>query len=81
MQLLNDKYEVIAEKQDINTFSFEKIKKGEYFVRLLIWDIKNPQWSCGNIFYKKEHDLVFFYDKKIDIINNLNIPNINFDIN
>ena len=81
VQLLNDKYEVIAEKQDINTFSFEKIKKGEYFVRLLIWDIKNPQWSCGNIFYKKEHDLVFFYDKKIDIINNLNIPNINFDIN
>jgi hypothetical protein len=78
--LLNEKFDVISNIQDKNIFSFNNIKNGKYFLRLLIWDINKPQWSFGDIYHKKEHDKVIFYDKEINIIQKENIKDINFNI-
>lgn len=64
VQLLSKDGTIIREtvlEQDQQTYSFKKIKAGEYMVRAIIDRNKNGQWDPGNYIERRQPEPVYYY--------------------
>jgi uncharacterized protein (DUF2141 family) len=59
-QLLNAKYEVIAESLS-KKITFENLVPGEYLIRTILDSNANNKWDTGNYFLNQEPEAVIFY--------------------
>jgi len=64
-QLLNTKYEVIAESTS-KKITFENLNPGEYFIRTIIDTNNNKIWDPGNYYLNQEPETVIFYKDEKD---------------
>ncbi|MBL6446086.1 Ig-like domain-containing protein [Fulvivirga sp. 29W222] len=61
VQLINSKYEVIAEEVNGKTFQFKNIEPSEYRIRILVDSNLNGIWDSGNVKNNQEPEPVIFY--------------------
>lgn len=71
LQLLDKSFNVIKQARNRSTVSFEYIKPGDYFLRLIIDRDNNGFWSPGNILKGEPTEDVVFYqsEKKTNVVN------------
>ena len=49
VQLLDSKMSVVKEHQNIKAYTFDEVKPGEYYIRVLIDENNNGKWDMGDI--------------------------------
>ena len=68
LQLLNDKYEVVAQlTSPKNTFRFDRLAPGRYRLRVLIDQSGDGRWYGGDPLLKQPAEPVFVYPKLLEI--------------
>ncbi|WPP48125.1 Ig-like domain-containing domain [Catalinimonas niigatensis] len=75
IQLLDSKYEVVAETQPTNnSYTIELVPPGSYHIRILVDEDQNGEWERGNILENKNSEPVYFYtdEEVIDLRANWN---------
>ena len=78
LQLVDKKFNVIAELQNTRNYEFKEIEPGKYFIRVLIDANENGIWEKGNILKGIEPEPVFIYDKELPIRANWEIGGEDF---
>jgi uncharacterized protein (DUF2141 family) len=73
VQIVNDKYEVIAEQKTKDRFIFENIKPNVYLLRIIRDKNNNAYWDCGNPDKNILPEEVYFYGEPIRIKANFEI--------
>lgn len=76
IQIINDKYEVIAEQITKDKFLFENIKPGIYLLRVIKDKNENGYWDMGNIEKNIQPEEVQFYEEPIRLKANFEVRNI-----
>ncbi len=82
IQLLNSNFEVVQTTNNQRIFSFNKVKPGDYLIRILVDSDQNGRWDPGNIKTNKMPEPVHYYEsddgtKKLTIRANWELgPNI-----
>jgi hypothetical protein len=80
IQLLNKQnlriQEEIKNKVD---YSFNRVKPGDYIIRVFIDNNSNGKWDPGNIFQREEPEEVYFYPDIITVRANWEITDINLE--
>ncbi len=68
LQLMNDKWEVLREKNvsQTDTYYFRYLKTGNFRLRLVLDENKNEKWDTGNYLDKKQPEKVYIYPDKIE---------------
>jgi len=68
LQLLNDKWEVLREKDVAQTdiYYFRYLKTGNFRLRLVVDENKNGKWDTGEYLDKKQPEKVYIYPDKIE---------------
>ena len=79
IQLMDETEKIRKETMSTEKFSFEKIKEGTYFVRVIIDTDKNKKWSKGDVEKMQEAESVFF-SPKIRIKANFEINDFNIEL-
>lgn len=69
VQLVDDKYKVIAENYMTSEgpIHFEEILPNKYYLRVIYDDNQNRKWDTGNFLDRKEPERVIYYPSKIDV--------------
>jgi hypothetical protein len=72
IQLLDEKQQVIKQKMiDKNeNIRFEYTEPGNYFLKLILDSDNNGEWTTGNYKLKKQPELVYLYNKALQIKSN-----------
>lgn len=76
LQLVDQKFNVIEEVQNPQSFSFPFVKPGKYTFRVLIDDNNDGKWSYGNILKDEVPEAVYFYSEIFDVRANWQLENI-----
>lgn len=76
LQLVNPKYEIIAELNNTTEFSFPFVKPGKYTFRVMIDNNADGQWSYGNLLKNEPAESVYFYGEIFDVRANWQLENI-----
>lgn len=61
IQLLSNKYEVVAEQEAGKTYEFRNIEPGEYFIRILIDTNNNGLWDHSDIRFNRPAEPLIIY--------------------
>ncbi|PWJ36032.1 Ig-like domain-containing domain [Sediminitomix flava] len=67
VQLLDSKFEVVDEIENEEYFRFEYVKPGDYFIRILVDENKDGEWSKGSYKDKIPPEPVIIFKKKITV--------------
>ena len=73
IQIINDKYEVIAEQITKDKFLFENIKPGIYLLRVIKDKNENGYWDYGNVEKNILPEEVTFYEEPIRLKANFEV--------
>ena len=73
IQLVNEKYEVIAEQTTKDQFLIKNIKPGIYLIRIIYDENQNGYWDFGNVENDILPEKIKFYDEPIKIKANFEI--------
>ncbi|MCP4521563.1 MAG: hypothetical protein GY827_07730 [Cytophagales bacterium] len=65
IQLINKKGEVVDEQKDVKKFSFQKIRPGTYYLRVLIDENKDGIFERGSLLDKVRPEKVHQHPQKI----------------
>jgi uncharacterized protein (DUF2141 family) len=64
LQLLDNNYNVVRESGPAESYSFELVPPGDYYLRVLIDADGDGQWERGNILENEEPEPVYFYTEE-----------------
>ena len=73
IQIINDKYEVVAEQIVKENFLFQNIKPGIYLMRIIKDKNENGYWDYGNVEKNIQPEEVKFYEEPIRLKANFEI--------
>ena len=73
IQLVNEKYEVIAEQTTKDQFLIKNVKPGIYLIRIIYDENQNGYWDFGNVESNILPEKIKFYDEPIKIKANFEI--------
>jgi uncharacterized protein (DUF2141 family) len=73
IQLVNEKYEVIAEQKTKDRFLMKNIKPGIYLIRIIYDENQNGYWDFGNVENDILPEKILFYEEPIKIKANFEI--------
>jgi hypothetical protein len=73
IQIINEKYEVVAERIAKEKFLFQNIKPGIYLIRIIKDKNENGYWDYGNIEKNLQPEEVTFYEEPIRLKANFEI--------
>ena len=67
IQLLTEKFELVDQKENTKTFSFNNLLPGKYRIRVLIDSNNDGSWSNGNMRDNEEPEPVYIYPETLII--------------
>ncbi|MFY7908075.1 MAG: Ig-like domain-containing protein [Emticicia sp.] len=73
IQIINDKYEVIAEQTAKDKFLFINVKPGIYLLRIIKDENENGYWDTGNVEKNIQPEEVQFYEEPIRLKANFEV--------
>ena len=73
IQIINEKYEVVAEQITKEKFLFQNIKPGIYLLRIIKDNNENGFWNYGNVEKNIQPEEVTFYDEPIKLKANFEV--------
>lgn len=78
VQLVDDKYKVVAEKYLTSEGSifFNEILPNKYYLRVIYDDNQNRKWDSGNFLERRGPERVIYYPTKIDVRANWSLNEI-----
>jgi hypothetical protein len=77
VQLLDEKFKVIAEIKSTSPYSFNHISPGKYIVRVLVDNNNNGKWDPGDYYKKEMPEDVYFYPDILTLRPNWELIDIN----
>lgn len=73
IQIVNEKYEIIAEERTKDKFIFKNVKPGIYLLRTIIDKNDNGYWDYGNVEKNIQPEEIHFYEEPIRIKANFEV--------
>jgi Bacterial Ig-like domain/Polysaccharide lyase family 4, domain II len=80
VQLLNDKYEIVQELANQTNYTFEYVKAGTYFVRVVLDDNQNGRWDFGSIEKNQPSENIIFIEGALKLKPNFELTDHNIEL-